>query len=149
MTEVRHYRRWLEQPDVSLALDPEWSMEAGEVPGQQIGSTDARTINRVSAYLDGLVRQRNLPQKMLLIHQFTDDMIEDRDQLERRPGVALVRNVDGFGSPEIKKQKYREFTRGPRRTHVGYKLFYREDTDLMSPREVLGMRPQPDIVVYE
>jgi hypothetical protein len=149
MTEARHYRRWLEQPDVSLALDPEWSMEEGQVPGQQIGSTDARTVNRVSAYLDGIVRRRNLPQKMLLIHQFTEDMIEDRDDLKPRPGVVLVRNVDGFGNPEIKKQKYREFTRGPRRTRMGYKLFYREDTNLMAPRDVLRLRPRPDVVVYE
>ena len=149
MTEVRHYRRWLEQPDVSLALDPEWSMEAGEVPGEQIGSTDARTVNRVSAYLDRIVRDRRLPQKMLLIHQFTDDMIEDRADLRGRPGVTLVRNVDGFGDRAVKTAKYREFTRGPRRTHVGYKLFYREDTNLMQPRDVLRLRPKPDVVVYE
>ncbi|MGI8439552.1 MAG: hypothetical protein ACR2NV_05015, partial [Thermoleophilaceae bacterium] len=31
MEEVRHYRRWLEEPDVSLALDPEWSMKAGQL----------------------------------------------------------------------------------------------------------------------
>src|SRR5215207_9385216 len=56
LREVRRYERFLRQPDVGLALDPEWSMRAGQVPGQTIGSTDARTINRVSAYLAGLVR---------------------------------------------------------------------------------------------
>jgi hypothetical protein len=149
MEEVRHYQRWLEQPDVALALDPEWSMKPGQVPGQVIGSTDAETINQVSARLDDLVRRRNLPQKLLLVHQFTDDMIEQPRRLERRPGVALVRNVDGFGDPQVKRQKYREFTRARGRTHFGYKLFYREDTDLMQPREVLRLRPQPDVVVYE
>lgn len=149
MKEVKHYRRWLEEPDVSLALDPEWSMRAGQVPGQQIGSTDAATVNRVSTYLAGLVRRRRLPQKLLLIHQFTDDMIRNRSKLAKRPGVALVRNVDGFGTPDLKKQKYREFTRGRRRTGIGYKLFYEEDTDLMSPREVLRLRPRPDVVLYE
>ena len=33
----RATRRWLEQPDVGLALDPEWSMAPGEVPGKVIG----------------------------------------------------------------------------------------------------------------
>ena len=31
----------------------------------------------------------------------------------------------------------------------GFKLFFREDTGLMSPRDVLGLRPAPDVVVYE
>ena len=39
---------FLEQPDVSLALDPEWSMAPGQLPGQEIGSTDAAAVNEVS-----------------------------------------------------------------------------------------------------
>jgi hypothetical protein len=29
------------------------------------------------------------------------------------------------------------------------KLFFKEDTNLMSPADVLALRPQPDVVVYE
>ena len=46
LDEVRALRPWLEQPDVSLALDPEWSMKEGEIPGQSIGSTNAADRQR-------------------------------------------------------------------------------------------------------
>lgn len=149
MDEVRHLRRWLKEPDVSLAIDPEWSMTAGQIPGQQIGSTDATVVNRVSRYMADIVRRGKLPQKLLLVHQFTDDMIRDKENLKRRKDVALVLNVDGFGTPDNKISKYELFTDGPRRTHYGYKLFYEEDTDLMSPSEVLALRPRPDVIEYE
>lgn len=148
MSEVRALRRYLEEPDVSLALDPEWSMRAGQVPGQTIGSTDAETVNEVSAYLADIVKRRNLPQKLLLVHQFTDDMIRDKERLRRRPGVALTLNVDGFGDRPNKIGKYRDFT-DSRRFRYGFKLFYREDTNLMTPGAVLDLRPPPDLIVYE
>ncbi len=149
MREVRALQRWLEQPDVSLALDPEWSMGEGEIPGRSIGSTDAGTVNEVSAYLSGIVEERNLPQKLLLIHRFTADMIENERALRRHAGVALTLNVDGFGTAEQKRAKYREFTRGRRGHNHGFKLFYREDTNLISPRETLRLRLPPDVVAYE
>jgi hypothetical protein len=147
--EARALERWLKEPDVSLALDPEWSMDPGEVPGQTIGETDAETINEVSRWLSGLVRRHDLPQKLLVVHRFTGDMIELEERLERHPGVALVVNVDGFGDRPNKISKYEEFTRGKRDRHHGFKLFYHEDVHLMRPRHVLRLRPQPDLIVYE
>jgi len=69
--------------------------------------------------------------------------------LATRPGVELVLDVDGFGNQAEKIAKYRELTRGARRFPHGIKLFFREDTNLMSPREALALRPQPQLVVYE
>jgi len=149
MREVRAFRRFLEEPDVSLALDPEWSMAPGQLPGQQIGSTDAETVNRVSRYLSRIVRAGDLPQKLLVVHRFTQDMIRGDDRLERHRGVALTVNVDGFGDRANKISKYREFTRGRRDRHHGFKLFYEEDTNLMTPRQVLRLRPRPELIVYE
>ena len=37
-TEARRLERWLAEPDVGLALDPEWRMGPGQIPGQVIGS---------------------------------------------------------------------------------------------------------------
>lgn len=148
-TEATRLERWLAEPDVGLALDPEWRMGHDEVPGKLIGSVDAREVNAVSAWLAGLVARNRLPQKLLLIHQFTDEMVDDT-QLQERPGLAMVLNADGFGTQELKRVKYRAFTASPRRFFgKGFKLFYREDTDLMQPREVLRLRPPPDVVVYE
>jgi hypothetical protein len=149
MREVRALRRYLEEPDVSLALDPEWSLSPPVLPGQQIGSTSASVVNEVSAYVSRIVREHRLPEKLLVVHRFTGDMIADEDALRRHPGVALTVNVDGFGDRPNKRSKYREFTRGRRDRHHGLKLFYSEDTNLMQPRHVLGLRPPPELVVYE
>jgi hypothetical protein len=149
LQEAKALERWLKEPDVGLALDPEWSLRPPLLPAQEIGSTDAATVNEVSRYLSGIVRKHDLPQKLLVVHRFTRDMIEDEDQLRRDPGVALVVNVDGFGDQPNKISKYREFTRDLRRRYNGFKLFYHEDLNLMSPRQVLRLRPQPDLVVYE
>jgi hypothetical protein len=148
-TETVRLKRWLKEPDVSLAIDPEWRMGPGQVPGQVIGSVQAREVNATSAWLAKLVKQRNLPEKLFLIHQFTDDMVDDT-RLQARPGLAMVLNADGFGGQSIKKAKYHAFTRSPRDFfHEGFKLFYREDSDLMTPRQVLRLRPPPDVVIYE
>ena len=149
LQEARALERFLKEPDVSLALDPEWSMDPPQLPGQEIGSTDAATINDVSRYLARIVRRYDLPQKLLVVHRFTGDMIEAENELERHRGVALVVNVDGFGDQPNKISKYNEFTRGVRRRFNGFKLFYEEDVNLMKPKQVLRLQPQPDLVVYE
>jgi len=147
LTEAKALRRWLEEPDVGLALDPEWRMDEGEVPGQTIGSVDAGEVNEVSAWLAQIVRRERLPEKLFLIHRFTEDMIVEPENLQRHRGIALTLNVDGFGTKEQKVAKYRDLV--PRTSNAGFKLFYREDEGLMSPREVLALRPDPDFVVYE
>jgi hypothetical protein len=149
LDETRRLRRWLREPDVGLALDPEWNMDPGELPGQSIGSVTAQEVDRISAYLAGIVRRRNLPEKLLLIHQFTDDMIVDKAKMTRREGVALTVNVDGFGDRPNKISKYDAFTSEATRFHDGFKLFYEEDVNLMRPRGVLALTPPPDVVVYE
>jgi hypothetical protein len=149
MDEVRAYRRYLEQPDVGLALDPEWSRRPGQVPGQVIGSTDAPVVNQVSAYLAKLVAAGDLPQKLLIVHQFTSGMIRHKPALAQRAGVALVINVDGFGDRANKISKYRLFARAGSPWFNGFKLFYHEDLHLLAPRMVLALRPRPNVVIYE
>jgi hypothetical protein len=149
MREVHAYARWLRQPDVGIALDPEWSMAPGQTPGTVIGSTDASIVNHVQAYMSQIVAAHNLPQKLLIVHRFTTDMIANARTLRPYPGVALTVNVDGVGDRENKISKYDYFsTRKPGR-YNGFKLFFHEDTGLMSPRAVLRLIPRPDVVVYE
>jgi hypothetical protein len=148
MAEARRFEKFLREPDVGLALDPEWHTP-GSVPGSQIGSVSAKKVNQVSEWLGSIARARRLPEKLLVIHQFTSGMIEGRSRLRPPPGVALVVNVDGFGDRPNKIAKYREFTRARGRGAPGLKLFYREDTNMMQPRNVLRLRPRPEFVVYE
>ena len=147
-TEATRLEKWLRQPDVGLALDPEWRVREGEVPGQIIGHVGAREVNATSAWLSQLVVRHDLPEKLFVIHQFTDDMVPEQD-LKPRDGLATVLNVDGFGNQAVKKAKYRDFTRQAPDFYHGFKLFYEEDTDMMRPREVMRLRPKPVLVVYE
>jgi hypothetical protein len=147
-TETTRLRRWLREPDVGLALDPEWRVVAGQVPGRVIGHVDAREVNATSAWLAQLTARERLPQKLFIVHQFTDDMVDDT-LLKQRDALAMVLNADGFGSQAVKVSKYRAFTRAAPAFHRGFKLFYEEDAGLMSPRQVLRLRPAPEVVVYE
>jgi len=149
LDEAKSLRRWLREPDVSLALDPEWHMGPDEVPGDVIGSVDARKVLEVGAWLDELTAREDLPQKLYLVHQFTEDMIKGRERLRPYKHLGFVLNVDGFGSAVVKKSKYRAFAKLVPFAFNGFKLFYKEDADLMEPRQVLRLRPAPDVIVYE
>jgi hypothetical protein len=148
MDEVRHFDRWFREPDVGLALDPEWHTP-GAQPGTVIGSVTAAKVNQVSAHLAKIVRDGSLPEKLFVVHQFTPNMIRSKARVMMRPGLATTMNVDGFGDRPNKVAKYREFTHDGTRFRRGYKLFYKEDVGLMRPRSVLALQPPPDFVVYE
>ena len=148
--EAQRLQRWLLEPDVGLALDPEWHVGDQEIPGQTIGSVTAAQVNEVATFVSNLVGKHDLPQKLFVIHQFTDDMIVDKEQVARPPGLAMTMNVDGFGNPANKISKYKSFTSSETAGfHNGFKLFFEEDVDLMTHDEVLALRPAPDLVVYE
>jgi hypothetical protein len=146
--ELRHWEPYLRQPDVGVALDPEFAMGRGQVPGRQLGRTDAAAINRASAYVAGIVKRHRLPQKLFMIHQFRDSMIRDKARIAIRPGLAMTWNADGFGVRTAKLSDYRSYTRD-RRFHPGLKLFYKNDVDLMTPREVLRLKPSPRVINYQ
>jgi len=147
-TETKRLRKWLREPDVGLALDPEWRMAPGQVPGQVIGRVGADEINATTDWLNKLTARRKLPQKMLLIHQFTDDMVPEQE-LKEREHLAYVLNVDGFGTQALKIAKYKGFVKQAPGFHRGFKLFYSEDTNIMSPKQVMRLQPRPDVVIYE
>ncbi|MDQ2817134.1 MAG: hypothetical protein M3T49_02830 [Candidatus Eremiobacteraeota bacterium] len=149
LPEVKRYERFLEQPDVSLALDPEWKMGAGEVPAQVIGHTTAAEVNSVSAYLSDLVQRKHLPQKIFLVHQFIADMVEDRRDVKTRPGLAVTFNVDGFGGRAGKLSKYRALSTSNGRYFNGIKLFYKQDIGMLNADETAALKPSPNIVVYQ
>jgi hypothetical protein len=148
LTETRHLDRWLREPDVGLALDPEWHTP-GAVPGTQIGSVQAEDVNAVARHVAAIVRKYALPEKLFVVHQFTPNMIAGKERVQQPPGLAVTMNVDGFGDRPNKISKYHQFTHDGTRFHRGYKLFYEEDTNLMTPGAVLDLQPRPDFVVYE
>jgi hypothetical protein len=148
LASVRHWERYLREPDVGIALDPEFAMGPGQVPGKHLGRTNAAAINRASAYVAGLVQRHRLPQKLFMIHQFHGSMMRDKAKVAIRPGLAMAWNADGFGVRSAKLEDYRSYTRD-RRFHPGLKLFYENDVDLMNPREVMRLKPPPRVINYQ
>ena len=144
-TEVRDILPYLDQPHVHAALDPEFAMPPGEIPGEAIGTMDAAEINAVQAVLQTLVEERGLPDKMLVVHQFTDGMVTSTELIQDFPRVRLVIDMDGFGPAEIKQVKFGWYAAPAE--HSGIKLFFKQDTPLMSETDVLGL--DPDVIIYQ
>ena len=155
LTEVRAYERWLREPDVGVALDPEWAMKlTGGVPGKRYGKTTGAELDKVAAYLSGLVKTHNLPEKVMVFHQVAASVVTGESALRDHPGVVSIKSVDGIGSPGMKRDTWRALTQNlAPHVKTGFKLFYREDTEgswpLMTPKQVLALKPTPDYVMYE
>ncbi|MBQ6644251.1 MAG: hypothetical protein IJH84_24915 [Saccharopolyspora sp.] len=153
LDEVRHYDRWLAEPDVGLALDPEWAVGPDETPGDVFGTTTGGELNAVADHVSAIAREHSLPQKPLIYHQLSPSVVRDEQDLAPHPELALVKSMDGIGSPELKKQAWDKLvTTKPPHVATGIKLFFQEDTrsgPLMTPPEVLGLQPAPDYVLYE
>lgn len=146
--EVAHLTTWLSEPDVHLALDPEFAMPPGEAPGRRIGRMAAAEVNHATTALEALVAQHRLPGKMLIVHQFRLDMLPDKALIRSSDTVEVVLDMDGFGSQSLKRDSYRTVMRRPL-MHAAIKLFYRQDRNLFSPAQVLALSPAPSVVIYQ
>ncbi len=150
LTETRRYDRFLTEPDVGLALDPEWRMGPDEVPGRTVGSVDAREVEAVADHVAAIVREHHLPQKLFVVHQFQDRMIRGEELLTRRPELALLIQMDGHGSRSQKLDTYAHVSSDDGSWWNGFKLFYDEDRQMFAPHELLAtVRPVPDLVSYQ
>jgi hypothetical protein len=147
--ELEHLRAFLSEPDVHLALDPEFAMDDGQVPGRALGQLPAAEVNTALRYLRELVTTRGLPPKVLIVHQFTLGMLPDKQDIAESPGVDLVLDMDGFGSQALKRATYEAILRQRRLEFSGMKLFYEQDDGLLSPAQVMALDPAPAVVVYQ
>ena len=138
-------------PHVGLAMDPEWRLKPNQVHLRQIGTVDAEEINRVVAWLAGIVREDGLPQKLLIVHQFRSSMITNRELIETPPELAVVIQMDGQGSLAAKYNTWNVLTRGTedRGFRWGWKNFYDEDSPTATPAQVLELTPVPVFVSYQ
>lgn len=156
LPEMKYYENFLREPDVGVALDPEWAMDPGEVPGVHLGRSDGPELNEAADYLAKIVAEEDLPEKVMVFHQFNLSAVEKIKGLKPHDGVALVRSIDGLGGPAMKIEEYNTLIKGqPKYIHPGFKLFYKEDTNppwgsrLMTPQEVMRLKPQPEYILYE
>lgn len=151
--ELPRLERWLTEPHVHLALDPEWGMAQHDIPGRRIGSMDAADVNFAIDVLARLVEEHRLPPKVLVVHRFTQGMLRNARDIRTDPRVQVVINMDGWGPPAQKLRTYRDFVAPEAGQFTGFKLFYHNDTRpgsrMLTPEEILELRPVPFYIQYQ
>ncbi len=147
--ELEKVLPYLRHPQVHLALDPEFAVSGRAVPGAVIGSLQAEDIGHAQAMLQALVLEERIPPKLLMVHQFIDDMVVGGGAIQPYPDVELIIDMDGFGPPDVKRATYERYAGRPYADHAAIKLFLQHDTDLMSERDVLRLELTPATVVYQ
>jgi hypothetical protein len=154
---------FLKRPNVMLGLDPEFSMKErmdrkkGVVmrhkPGDRIGTMSSDDVNHAIGVLTDLVKQNNLPPKVLIVHRFTHDMLTGAKKIRLDPRVQVVINMDGWGQPWLKYDSYRAYIETEPVQFTGFKIFYHNDTKLgdppLTPSEVLLLNPKPLYIQYQ
>ena len=140
---------FLIEPNVHLAIDPEFAMGPDQLPSDAIGSIDADDINYAQEELARIVEEHSLPPKVLIVHRFTDGMISDADDIDEVEDVQFVLDFDGFGDPVSKQAGYGLYANQDSVEFTGIKLFYDLDQPLMQPQEVIDLNPPPDFVMYQ
>jgi hypothetical protein len=153
-TIVPRFEWLLKNPDVHLAIDPEFNLiQSGRVPGSKIGTYDAADINYVSGYLKELVQKYELPPKVFIVHRFTRKMVTNAKNIRLYPEVQIIMNMDGWGAPLLKRDSYKDYIVAEPVEYTGFKLFYHNDTKkgdpLLTPREVLKLTPKPLYIQYQ
>jgi hypothetical protein len=141
---------YLRRPYAHLALDPEFAMKDGKVPGTDwMGRMDASEVNHAIGVLAKIVEDHQLPPKVLVVHRFTRNMLTNASQIRLDPRVQVVIHMDGWGPPGSKMGAYRWFVVRQPVQYTGFKLFYKNDKPLMTPEQVLELYPKPVYIQYQ
>ena len=152
--EVPQLERYLKMPQVHLGIDPEFSMKTGKKPGTVIGTMDATDINFIIKYLSDLVQNNQLTPKILVVHRFTQAMVTNYKKIQADSNVQVVMDMDGWGAKSRKLSTYREFISREPVEFTGFKLFYKNDfreenSRMMTPAEVMKLKPKPVYIQYQ
>lgn len=152
--ELPEFEKYLKMPNVHIGMDPEFSMKSGHAPGQVVGTYDAADINYVTNYMAKIVRENNLPPKILVVHRFTQRGVTNYKNIKTQPEVQVVMHMDGWGAPARKVNTYKQFIYKEPVEFTGFKLFYKNDVirskaRLMTPEELLALKPRPVYIQYQ
>lgn len=149
LAQAKLYADLLAEPNVGLALDPEWRLGPNEVHRVQIGSVGVDELNRVVTWLADLTRDKALPQKLLMLHQFRLSMIKDRARLDTsRDELSVVIHSDGFGTPTEKTATWNALhVAAPKNIRWGWKNFIDEDKPTFTPAQTVPIPPTPPAFV--
>jgi hypothetical protein len=153
-SELPEFEKYLKMPNVHFGIDPEFSMKSGHAPGKVVGTFDAADINYATDYLAKLVKENNIPPKILVVHRFTQAMVTNYKNIKLRPEVQVVMDMDGWGHHARKYNTYRTFIHREPVQFTGFKIFYKNDlkeanSHILQPNEVLKLKPQPVYIQYQ
>ncbi len=147
---VLHY---LKIKNVHLAIDPEFEVKGlNKRPGKVIGSIDGEDVNQVQkAMRDYMTENKISEEKYLIVHMFTQNMVKNKPTVEDVKGINLIMNLDGHGSPHLKVTTYNGLYTdvASKRVSGGFKLFFKEDKPMMTPRQVLGLDEVGGVRIHE
>jgi hypothetical protein len=148
--ETKALEKYLQMPDIHLGIDPEYGMKNGGVPCTSIGTFDASDVNDAIDLLSKIVKEHNLPPKILIVHRFTQGMVTNYKNIKLVPEVQVVIDMDGFGSKALKQDSYRAYIYREPVQFTGFKLFYKNDKPAMyTPAELLKFKPIPVYIQYQ
>jgi len=158
---VRPILKYLKYENVHIAIDPEFSVDNLRVrPGKKIGSITGAQINAVQEMMRDYIQTHGIKDdKILIIHMFTEHMVTQKKVIRYTERVHLVMHLDGHGSPALKIKIYNGLYNEARASKVvgGFKLFYKQDRPMMTPRQALGLEPvgrkrireMPRVITYQ
>lgn len=149
--QAKIYEELLTHPNVGLALDPEWKIGPDEVPMTNVGHVEAEEVNEVSDWLAQLVQDNELPQKGVILHQFQQQMLRDRDQIRTdHPELSFILHADGHGDAGQKLDTWNAMREGLSPDFfMAWKNFIDEDTPMFDPTQTYGVNPRPWFVSYQ
>ncbi|MBF0705848.1 hypothetical protein IQ283_04450 [Alkalihalobacillus hwajinpoensis] len=147
--QVKLLEKWLKFPYVHVAIDTEFHVEEGQTPGIDLGSVDGSEVQEVVDYVSKFVEDNDLPDKIVLVHQFTDHAVTNKQAIKPTDNVEVALNFDGYGDYGTKMSLYRKFVRNEPVQYGGFKIFYNKDKPVLTPSEVLQLDPNPAIINYQ
>ena len=149
--QAKRYEDLLKHPNVGLALDPEWKIGPDEVPMTNVGHVEAEEVNEVTEWLAQLVQDSELPQKGLILHQFQQQMLRDRDQIRTdHPELSFILHADGHGDAGQKLDTWNAMREGLSPDYfMAWKNFIDEDTPMFDPTQTYEVNPRPWFVSYQ
>lgn len=147
--EFDRIKHLLEFPQVHLALDPEFIVGEGQIPGSHLGKIDADQINSLQAQLNEIALKIGI-NRVLIIHQFVDSMVENKDQIVDYPHVELVIDADGVGGKWTKLADYQQYAEEPGFDFLGIKIFTRHDpAPQLTLEELMDLAPAPALIIHQ
>ncbi|MDY0394812.1 hypothetical protein ACFSMW_06495 [Virgibacillus halophilus] len=149
MEAVKEVEQYLKLPFVHLAIDTEYSVGEGQVPGEDLGHVEGADIQEAVEYVDDMVKKYHLPDKMVLVHQFGNGIVRNKEAIHPTEHVEVPLNYDGFGDAAIKMSAYGKLVRQQPIQYGGFKLFTKNDKPMMTPKQVLQLDPAPVIINYQ